>query len=66
MTITTLGKGQLAKMYCIDTITFKAWCIRANLFTIQYYDSVRLFTPAEVQKIVNHLGEPSTDTESKK
>ncbi len=61
MQITTLGKGQLAKLYAIDTNTFKAWCLRAQLFTADYYDSVRLFTPAEVKKIVAHLGEPDTD-----
>ena len=62
MTIKTLTKKQLVEMYKVSFGTFKKWCMMGKLFTEEHYDSVRIFTPKEVEIIVNHLGEPEIFT----
>ncbi len=61
MTITSLSKTDLARMYKIDASTFKVWCMKAKIFTLEYYNSIRIFNPKEVESIVNHFGKPEID-----
>lgn len=61
MTITTLSKSELFKMYRVSHTTFKKWCIEGNLFTEEYYNSIRIFKPNQVKQIINHFGEPESE-----
>ena len=60
--IQSYSKGQLCLFYRIDLQMLYKWLVVAGkLFSEDDYKSKRIFTPAEVSKIVRHLGEPGED-----
>lgn len=62
MTITTLSKSDMYRLYKVSSTTFKKWCMRGKLFTEQYYNSINIFQPREVKKIFDHFGEPESES----
>ncbi len=59
-----MSKSQLAEQYGISVQTLHSWIRRAGLvgegclFTESEYKYIRIFTPLELSKIYEALGEP--------
>ena len=53
--IQAYNKTQLSAWYKVGMATFKAWIVKIP--DLGEYNG-RAYTPAQVQKIVNHLGTP--------
>ena len=54
-TVKAYSKPQLANMYGVSRVTFNKWLQKVS--DLGYYLG-RCYTPAQVQKIVDHLGTP--------
>ena len=50
------SKGQLAQMYDVSVYTLRKWLKNVPGLTLT---DDQIFTPAEIEKIFNHLGAPS-------
>jgi len=50
------SKTELARMYNVHYDTFKKWLI--NVPELDLKPTQRILTPKQVEKIINHLGEP--------
>lgn len=60
-----MSKKELTAMYGVSLFTFKCWIVKAKLIgenrlfeTDLHYNSIRLFTPLQIEKIFEALGEP--------
>jgi hypothetical protein len=54
-----MNRTELARKYKVSLPTFNKWLgLISNLVLIE---NQRIFTPKQVELIINHLGEPLTD-----
>ena len=58
----SMSKQQLAEAYGVHQKTLNKWIMRANivpeLITIEVYNRIKVFTPAQVKVIFDKIGEP--------
>lgn len=60
----SVSKSQLCELYGVNILTLKSWFIRAGLigegglFSEDQYRKIRLFTPRQVEKIYQVIGDP--------